>query len=196
MEQVVDELHKPARKRFPRRYTVLKGINDTWQIVLAEFIPYSNSNKGYNFFVINCFTKYLWTAPLKSKTGREVSDGMERLLRAVTTPPSNIQSDNGTEFYNSHFKQLMRKFNMNHYSTFSVINVTMVERIIRTIKTKMYKCFVSRGTYIWYDKLDEITREYYNTEHSVTKMRPNDVKSGAQAKYWLQTIYSLAKIVG
>lgn len=44
---VVDELHKAARRIYPRRKTVLKGINDLWQIDLVEMIPYARDNKGH-----------------------------------------------------------------------------------------------------------------------------------------------------
>ena len=41
---LVRELHKPARKQFPRRRVILKGIDDLWQADLAEFQWYSREN--------------------------------------------------------------------------------------------------------------------------------------------------------
>ncbi|KAJ8912741.1 hypothetical protein NQ315_016696 [Exocentrus adspersus] len=34
--QLVNELHKPARKNYPRRRTIIKGLDDLWQSDLAE----------------------------------------------------------------------------------------------------------------------------------------------------------------
>ena len=49
--------------------------------------------------------------------------------------------------------------------------------IIRTLKTKIYKCMtlVSKNVYI--DKLDDIVGEYNNTYHRTIKMKPVDVKN-------------------
>lgn len=46
-KDVVEELHKPARRIYPRRKVVLKGLNDLWQIDLVEMLPYARENKGY-----------------------------------------------------------------------------------------------------------------------------------------------------
>ncbi|KAJ8909513.1 hypothetical protein NQ315_012837 [Exocentrus adspersus] len=34
--QLVNELHKPARKNYPRRRTIIKGLDDLWQSDLVE----------------------------------------------------------------------------------------------------------------------------------------------------------------
>ncbi|CAB0033590.1 unnamed protein product, partial [Trichogramma brassicae] len=40
-EKLVNELHKPARRNYPRRSFVMIGIDDTWQADLVEMIPYA-----------------------------------------------------------------------------------------------------------------------------------------------------------
>ena len=35
---IVDELHKPARKNYQRRFVTLKGLNDLYQADLVEMI--------------------------------------------------------------------------------------------------------------------------------------------------------------
>lgn len=196
MEQVVNELFKPARKKFPRRRTIIKGIHDLWQTDLAEFIPYAKTNRGYKYIliVINCFSKYLWTAPLKNKTGVEIVNAMTKILRS-STPPKNLQSDMGKEYYNASFKNLMKKYNINHYSTFSTVKAAMAERVIRTIKRNIYKMFHLRGKYVWFDKLKEITDAYNNKKHSVIKMKPVDVTKKHE-EHLLNTVYSNIKIAG
>lgn len=48
-EQVVKELHKPARRNYPRRKVVVRGIDETWQADLVDMQAYSKMNKGYTF---------------------------------------------------------------------------------------------------------------------------------------------------
>ena len=52
----------------------------------------------------------------------------------------------------------------------------VAERLIRTLKNKIYKymALISKNMYI--DKLDDIVNKYNNTYHSTTKMKPVNVK--------------------
>ena len=53
------------------------------------------------------------------------------------------------------------------------------ERIIRTLKNKIYKYMTSISKNVYIDKLDDIVNQYNNTNHSTNKMKPLDVKSNA-----------------
>ncbi|KAF0689186.1 Uncharacterized protein FWK35_00031703, partial [Aphis craccivora] len=112
------ELHKPARKNYIRRRINLYGKNGVWQADLVEMIPYSKKNKGYKYIlcVIDCFTKFAWAISLKSKTAKEVSTAMSKIL--LKSSPKILQLDNGKEFYNSTFDALMEKHNIHKYSTY------------------------------------------------------------------------------
>ncbi len=48
---VVDELHKPARRNYPRRKFDVRGIDETWQGDLVEMQPYARENKGYRYML-------------------------------------------------------------------------------------------------------------------------------------------------
>jgi hypothetical protein len=72
-------------------------------------------------------------APLKTKNSINVSTAMENILLKVTAPPKNLQTDNGKELFNTKFQSLMKKRRINHYSTFSSIKTSIVERINRTL---------------------------------------------------------------
>lgn len=173
---LVNELHKPARRNFPRRRIIIKGLDDLWQADLAEFIPYARENKGYKYVlvVIDCFSKYLWTTPLKTKTAGEVSRAMESILR-YGRKPKNLQTDAGKEFYNRDFAQLMKSSGINHYSTYSTVKASIAERVIRTVKEKLYKQFSMRGKFKWIDILDDITDTYNTSKHRTIAMKPIDV---------------------
>ena len=173
---VVDELHKPARRNYKRRRVIVKQLNDLWQADLVEMLPYAKFNKGYRYIlvVINAFSKYVWTEPLKSKQGKEVSSAMEKILNK-SLKPQNLQTDLGKEFYNQHFQQLMEKFKINHYSTFSNLKASIVERVNRTLKNIMWKYFSNQGNYKWYTILPEIVHNYNTKKHRTTGFKPVDV---------------------
>lgn len=179
-QRVVNELHKPARRRFPRRKTIVKGIDDLWQCDLAEMQQYAKTNRGYKFIlvVIDCFSKYLWTRPVKSKSGSDVAAAMGDILRSKTPnhdTPKHIHTDLGKEFYNKQYKALMEKHSINHYSTYDVTKASMAERVIRTIKEKLYRLFSLRGSYKWEDALQDVTSDYNNSVHRTTGLKPVQV---------------------
>lgn len=195
-QDVVDELHRPARKNFARRRTIIKGLDDLWEADIGEFRNYSRDNKSFKYilFVIDAFSKYLWTEPLKTKNATDVKDAMSKIVRSGRTG-NNLLTDMGTEFYNKHFKLLMQKYNINHYSVYSTKKAAIAERVIRTIKNKLYKHFSLTGKYKWIDVLTPITDQYNKTRHRTTGMRPCDVTSKNE-KILLSSVYSNIKVKG
>ena len=69
----------------------------------------------------------------------------------------------------------MQEYNINHYSTFSNLKASIVERCIRTIKNQMWKQFSLQGNYKWLNILDKIVSKYNNTKHSVIGISPAKV---------------------
>lgn len=191
--QVVDELHKQARINFPRRRIIIKSLDDLFQVDLVEMIPYSRENKGYKYILIaiNCFSKYVWAVPLKNKTGTELSLAMKKILKEET--PKNLQTDAGLEFFNKHFENLMKKYNINHYQVFSEKKAAIVERVNRTLKNMMWKEFSFNGNYKWLDLLPKIVYKYNNKKHRTIGMKPSQVTKSLE-KHLLDTVYNRIKI--
>lgn len=175
--QVAKELHAPARRRYPRRATVIRGYNDLFQADLVEMIPYARvpGNRGYKYIlmVIDTWSKYLWAIPLKNKTGKEVAEAMAKVL--AERVPKNLQTDHGKEFYNPEFRRLMSDYNINHYSTYSNLKAAIVERVNRTLKNAMWREFSAQGTYKWVELLPRLVREYNSRQHRTIGMAPKNV---------------------
>lgn len=187
--KIVNELHKPARINFPRRNTVVKGINDLYQADLIEVRPYSKINKGFNYIltVINCFSKKADAFPLKDKSGSTVAKAMETIIQRDKNTIKHLQTDDGKEYFNKHFQQIMKKHNINHYSTKSEKKSAIIERFNRTLKGAMYKMFSNRGSHIWYDVLTKLINDYNNNYHRTIGMTPNEVNEDNE-KLVLQNI--------
>ena len=66
---------------------------------------------------------------------------------------------------------------MEVYSTDNERKFVIVERFIKTLKSKIYKYMTSISKNMYIDKLDDIVNKYNNTYHSTTKMKPDDVQS-------------------
>lgn len=183
--QIVNEIHKTARKNFVRRSVILKGIDDSWQADLMDFQNLKIYNNGYRyiFVVIDCFSKFSWAIPVKTKTKSEIANAFSNLLIKNYRKPVNLQTDMGTEFYKDEFKKVMLKNKINHYSTYSIKKASIVERLIKTLKNMLYKSFSLNGSYKWFGKvLKSVMATYNNSIHRTTKYKPNDVSQSNQSE--------------
>lgn len=194
METVVHELHRPARKTYPRRHVMIKGLDDLWQADLVDMREYSRANNGYKYIlmIIDTYSKFAWALPVKTKTGIDVAHVFEQLLETGTNrSPRNVQTDHGGEFYNRYFKTVMERYGINHYSTFTHLKASIVERLNRTVKGRMWMRFNLRGSHKWIDILPQIIAEYNRTKHSTIKMRPIDVRNNEL----MDTVYNRIKML-
>lgn len=176
---VVNEIHKYARLNFPRRNVILKDIDDLWQADLIDMQSFSKVNAGFKYIlvIIDGFSKYAWAFPLKQKKKEIVSKVFEKLLLKGRVA-RNLQTDMGKEFYNDEFKKIMEMFNINHYSTYSTKKASIVERFIRTLKSKLFKEFSLKGNYKWNDgTLERNVYEYNHTNHRTVGIAPAKINS-------------------
>lgn len=191
-EQLVDELHRAARRNFKRQRTEMRGIRDTLQADLVEMIPYAKHNNNgmkYILTVINIFSKKAYAQPLKNKTGAEVCRALEIIIKSLGHRIKHFHTDQGTEFYNVNVQTMLKRYRIQHYSTYSTMKAAICERFNRTLKNRMWKQFSLRGSYKWIDILPKIINDYNNTKHRTIRMRPNDVNASNEKKL-LFTVYN------
>lgn len=198
--QLVNELHQSARKNFPRRRVIIRGYDDLWQADLVDMRAYSHINSGYQYIltVIDTFSKYVWAEPLKSKSGKDVVNAFHKITssgigKMQYRKPRNLQTDDGKEFYNKDFQTFTNKNEINHYSTYSVMKASIVERLNRTLKNNMWKRFTLNGNYKWIKILPQLIDNYNRRLHRTIGMRPIDV-TPKHTKKLLSTVYSNIKI--
>lgn len=189
-QEIVKEIHRAARKNFQRRKYLMVGINDTHQADLIEMIPFADQNCGYRYIlmVIDVFSKRAWARELKNKTGAEVTKAIESIYNDSLQIPRNLHTDEGKEFYNQHFQRLMKKHKINHYSTFTKLKASIIERLNRTIMNKLWQQFNLQGSHKWRKNIQSIMKTYNSTIHRTIKMRPIDVNEENEERL-LRTIY-------
>ena len=90
--------------------------------------------------------------------------------------PNKIWVDKGSEFYNASFKKWLQNNDIVMYSTHIEGKSVLAERLIGTLKSKIYKYMTSISKNVYIDKLDDIVDEYNNTYHTTIKMKPIDVE--------------------
>ena len=176
-------VHTPIRRKiFPRRRVISRFPNDLW---MADLIEYNKSTKRFNhghnyiLIVIDCFSKRMWARPLKTKSGPETARAFESILFDLDDFPINLCTDSGKEFFNYDCAKVFEAHGINHYSvpTKSKFKASVVERAIRTIKTRLQRYFDKHKTKKWIDIIDQFVRNYNTTPHSSHGLTPLDVTS-------------------
>jgi len=89
-------------------------------------------------------------------------------------------------------QKLLKKHDINHYSKYSVMKASVVERFNHTLKNDMWKQFTLNGNYRWIDLAPHLVSEYNARKHRTIGMRPIDVTPVITNK--LLTVYSRIKI--
>ena len=60
-----------------------------------------------------------------------------KIILASRRKPEKIITDQGTEFFNKHFKALLKDEDIELYNTYNETKASVVGRLIRTLKTRM-----------------------------------------------------------
>ncbi len=109
--------------------------------------------------------------PLKNKTGKEVTKAFESIL-GENRVPQKLQTDKGTEFFNKHFQQLMKKYDIHHFATASDVKASVVERFNRTLRGRMTRFLTAINSKSYYNVLQDLIDGYNASYHKSIKMRP------------------------
>ena len=172
----IDEVYSKApKKNYPTNKIIYSHIDDIWSIDLADMIDYkisNNKNYRYIFIIIDNFSKYLWAIPLKNKYSQTSTNDFSNILTTSKRKPLKIESDRGSEFYNSIFQNFLKSKNIHHYSRYTDKGPSMVERIIRTIRNLLKKPIFLAGNADWLSELPSVVKKYNNTIHHSIKMTP------------------------
>jgi len=76
-------LHRPLRKRFPRNPYTVNNIDDVWELDILDLSSLKKFNNNYRYLlqVIDVFSRYMHSVPLRTKTGKEVAAVLESIFK-------------------------------------------------------------------------------------------------------------------
>jgi len=169
------------------------GIDEQWTAYLIEVVNIAKYNQGYRYLltVVDVFSKYAWVQPLKSKTGKTVTEAMSKILKGGRAPV-NLQTDDGKEFYNKTFQALMKQKGIHHFSTRGDTKASVVEQFNRTLKERLYRYFTVKNTLTFVPVLQDLVRGYNRSYHRSIKRAPDQVTLANSEDVW-ETLYGKTK---
>ena len=170
-------LHKPIRRKFLRRKTVVAGIDHQWQADLADMSKMSKSNDKFRYLlcIIDVFSKFAWVVPIADKTGKTLVNAFKLVLKNGRQPKS-LQTDKGTEFKNRDFQGFLKSKKIHFFTTENPeTKASIVERFQRTLKSRMWKYFTHNRTLRYVDVLPKLVEGYNHAYHRSIKRAPVSV---------------------
>ena len=149
-------------------------MDDVWGADLVEMQEWSKQNKGYRYMlnVIDVFTKFAWSIPLKDKRGDTVTEAFKNIVKTSKRIPKHLWVDQGKEFYNKNMDEWLKVNNIVRYSTFAESKSAVSERHNKTLKEMMWKRFTAENTRTWINMLDKLIMNYNNRFHTTIGMTP------------------------
>ena len=173
-DQLAEELHKPIKRKFTKRRVISDGIDEIWSADLVDMQWNSKENKGVKYLlnVIDVFSKFVWSVPIRDKTGKSIVEAFQHIINESNRKPKKLWVDQGTEFYNRSFKKWLDDHNIDIYSAYNEGKAVIIERFNRTLKERMWKYFSAKNTHHYLDILNELIQRYNTTKHSSIKMTP------------------------
>ena len=183
-------LHKPTRRRFKTVPVLVFNIDEQWVADLIEVGNIAKSNRGtrYLLTVVDVLSKYAWVEPVKSKTGKAVTEAFAKILKDGRQP-QKLQTDDGKEFYNKTFQELMKRHDIRHFSTSGDTKASVIERFNRTLKKRMYRYFTVKNTLSYLPVLKDLVTGYNRSYHRSIKMAPEKVTLKNELPVW-KTLYA------
>ncbi|KAL4083434.1 hypothetical protein QTP88_028750 [Uroleucon formosanum] len=173
------ELHKPVRKKFPKRRIFTKGIDDLWAADLVIMRNYSDENKGYSYIitVIDTFSKFSWALELKKKDGINVSEAFKKIIKQAISQnhqaPKLLHADKVKE---------------------NIINNKMNKKFTYPPKT-CDKCNLTVGCKNWAAHLKSIRHQKNDIEQTIVPFRFNKTYKGIPINQEKQKNYNYLKLM-
>ena len=104
----INEIYsKPPKKYYPTNKTDVYYIDDIWSLDILDLKVR---------VIIDNFSKFGWTIPLKNKNAQTIKDSFENISISSKRKPNLIETDRGKEFYNKVFQDFLNKKNIKIYS--------------------------------------------------------------------------------
>jgi hypothetical protein len=170
--------HKPVKRLFKRQRIIMSAIDQQWDADIMDMVKFSRQNNGYRYLAIfiDIFSRYIWVEPLKTKKPIEMVQVMKEIFSEGRRPLS-IRTDRGSEYMGKEVQKYLSEMEILHFTARNALHANYAERLIRTLKGKIYRYFTRFQTHTYIDVIDDIVEGYLHTIHTTTQLKPIDINS-------------------
>jgi transposase InsO family protein len=170
-QQEVNQIMEPRNRTY--NSFVASGPLEQFQIDLI-YMPKSwhNNNFKYVLACVDVFSKKAEMVAMKNKDKTTSTKAFELILERMGVPKT-VYSDQGKEFDNTEFNELLKQNNIE--IIFASDHAPFVESFNRTMKNRLYKYMALHRTDNWVKAMDKVLDGYNSTPHTSTGVPPNEV---------------------
>ena len=105
----INEIYsKPPEKNYATNKTDVYHIDDIWSVDLLDLKDFgSENNRNFRCIlaVIDNFSKFGWSVPLKNKNAQTISNSFENIVISSKNKPCLIETDRRKHFLNNFFSK-------------------------------------------------------------------------------------------
>ena len=168
-----DCVYRPRKSGFP---------GERLNIDLVGPLPETPTGNRYILTIEDSFTRFCHAVPIRTKESKHVADALIERFICIFGCPLEILSDQGGEFVNRTWKELMKRLEIRKKETPPYNpNSNPVERFHRTLNT-IFRTFLDREDPGWERVLPMATLAYNSKCHSSTGQTPFLAWMGREAK--------------
>ena len=100
----IEEIYSRCPKKiYGTNKTITRCIDDTWSSHFLDMNDYGpENNRGYRYVlvVIDNFSEFGWTIPLKNKYAQSITDTFSEIIKSSNRKPNLLETDDGKEYVN------------------------------------------------------------------------------------------------
>jgi len=178
-------VHRRPRRTFTRIPVIVRGLKDQYDADLMDLRRISKYNKGYKYvlIMIDVFSRYVWAQPMKRKKEKNAIEVFKKIFETAPLP-LRLRTDKGGEFTGGLIKKFFREQKIQHFVTWNEIKANYAERVIQTLKKKIFRYLTLKRTRTYINVLQDIIKGYNKTFHSSINCSPSEVNENNEKNIW------------
>lgn len=119
----------------------------------------------------------------EGRKGKNILTALQAILDGIKL--SKIRSDKGSEFVNAPVKNYLKKKGISFFSTNNPVKASLVERVQRTFKQRLFRYLRNKRNDRYIDVLQKLVNNYTLTPHSsLNNTAPKNVNKNNEADIW------------
>ncbi len=161
-------LHRATKRPKYNPYMSIRSPKQQIQCDLLDIslLKQSNDNVRYLLVAIDCFSRFVWVIPLRSKQAIEMEAAFKELIE-IWKPelPVQLTVDRGLEFRNARVKNLLNSYNIRVFHPTAEGKAVYVERVNQTLQSLIHRYLSEKGTQRYLDVLQDLVKTYNTRSH-------------------------------
>ena len=181
--QTAHSLHRKSFKNYKCNSLFFPRVNYQFVADLIDMVAYSKYNCGYKYIlcVMDGLSRYLYTRKLKTKKSNVVLNAFREIFKESEVVPNVLTTDKGNEFVAKQSLNYFKSKGIHYFTSYGRKKCSNIERLNRTIKNMIYRCFDKNLNREWVSILKDLTATYNLNYHRGIAMSPLEAQDPINA---------------